>query len=101
MIQLSRFLGFYPKYNPAEKAVFFDMQDGRFCVNQPQNPQYISGNIVAHLISLSGSTFENSDSLKISTVERRKIMDSLVIYYQLHLPGFGEMKSIEVLKTIN
>lgn len=100
MIQLSRFLGFYPKYNPAEKTAFFDMQEGRFCTNQPQNPQYVSGNIVVQLIELSGSTFENSSALKINTVERRKILESLVIYYQLHLPGFGDMKSIEVLKTI-
>ena len=100
MIQLSRFLGFYPKYNPSENPVFFDLQEGRFCINQPQNPQYISGYIITQLISLSGSTFENSDNIKISTGERRKILDSLVTYYQLHLPGFGEMKSIEVLKTI-
>ena len=100
MIQLSRFLGFYPKYDPTEKTIFFDMQEGRFCLNQPPHPQYISGNAVGQLIEFGTSTFENSNSIKINTDERRRLLDNLITYYQLHLPGFGEMKSVEVLKTI-
>ncbi len=100
MIQLSRFLGFYPKYEPTEKAIFFDMQEGRFCLNQPPHPQYISENAVDQLIELSACTFENSNSINLKTDERRHLLDNLITYYQLHLPGFGEMKSVDVLKTI-
>lgn len=101
MFQLSRFLGFYPKYNPADRVLYFDLQEGKFCKEQPHHPQYVSGALVKKLADLCQSNIENSVVIKIDINERRQILDHLIIYYQLHLPGFGEMKSVEVLKTIN
>lgn len=100
MLQLSRFLGFYPKKTPGEKQSVFDLQEGQFTNVIPNHPQYISGTLVAKLELLYESTFENSQAFGISNNDRRKLLDILITYYQLHLPGFGEMKSLEVLKTI-
>lgn len=101
LIQLSRFLGFYPKYDPHLPTRFFDLQEGRFCENQPTHPQYIGGGGVSQIIELYKSTFENSSSVHLTTIERRHVLDKLILYYQMHLPGFGEMKSIEVLKSVS
>ena len=100
MLQLSRFLGFYPKRTSGKNNVVFDLQEGQFKDVIPQNPQYISGLLLTHLENLYESTFENSQSLDINNNDRRKLVDILITYYRLHLPGFGEMKSLEVLKTI-
>ena len=100
MLQLSRFLGFYPKKTLGEKQSVFDLQEGQFTNAIPKDPQYISGALVAKLELLYESTFESSQSLDINNNDRRKLVDILITYYRLHLPGFGEMKSIEVLKTI-
>ena len=100
MLQLSRFLGFYPKKTPGKNHVVFDLQEGQFADVIPRHPQYISGLLLTKLEKLYESTFEDSQSLDINNNDRRKLVDILITYYHLHLPGFGEMKSLEVLKTI-
>lgn len=100
MLQLSRFLGFYPKKTPGKTQSVFDLQEGQFTNNIPNQAQFIQGETVQKLESLFTSTFEGSQSLDINNSDRRKLLDILVTYYRLHLPGFGEMKSLEVLKTI-
>ncbi|RLD45570.1 MAG: DNA repair protein RecO [Bacteroidetes bacterium] len=100
LLQLSRFLGFYPKKIPGKNNIVFDLQEGQFTDIIPKDPQYISGIMVTKLELLYGSTFENSQSLDINNNDRRRLVDILITYYRLHLPGFGEMKSLEVLKTI-
>lgn len=100
MLQLSRFLGFYPKKTPGKKQSVFDLQEGQFSDAIPQHPQFITGILVEKLALLYVSPFEDSPSPDINNNERRKLLEILITYYRLHLPGFGEMKSIEVLKTI-
>ncbi|MCF6169706.1 MAG: DNA repair protein RecO [Bacteroidales bacterium] len=100
MLQLSRFLGFHPKKTPGKEHSVFDLQEGRFTNVVPRLPQYITGNLLAKLEMLHESSFENSRSLELNNNDRRKLVDILITYYRLHLPGFGEMKSLEVLKTI-
>ena len=100
MLQLSRFLGFYPKKTLGKNNIVFDLQEGQFTDVIPKDPQYISGTMVTKLELLYKSTFENSQSPEINNNDRRKLVDILITYYRLHLPGFGEMKSLEVLKTI-
>ena len=101
MIMLSRFLGFYPKTEVEDNVLFFDLHDGKFSRHQPLNPEFISGELAEQLFGLYRSSFENCNEVKIGTTQRRKLIDVLVSYYQFHLPGFDEMKSIEVLKTIS
>lgn len=39
--------------------------------------------------------------IKIPAVYRRKILDDLLKFYQLHLDGFNELKSVKVLRSLN
>jgi DNA repair protein RecO (recombination protein O) len=41
-----------------------------------------------------------SSSLHVPAVYRRKIMDDLIKFYQLHLDGFSELKSVKVLRNL-
>lgn len=100
MLQFSRYLGFYPKLEGYGEVSYFDMQEGIFCTNRPQHPQYISSPIAEQLKGLYQCTFEDSDALLLHTADRRKLLNALIVYFQLHIPGFGDMKSVEVLKTI-
>ena len=100
MIQMSRFLGFYPKKIPGEKVTIFDLQEGQLTHSTPEHPNYLSGNVVQKVELILICTFEDIESIAITASERRELLDALVVYYRLHMPGFGEVKSVEVLKTI-
>jgi len=99
-IQLSRFLGFYPKKEPQLKTDVFDLQEGQFLNKIPEHPQYLKGSLVDLLSQLQDASFESSGNIKIDNNDRRKLLETLMMYYRLHLPGFGEMKSIEVLRSV-
>ena len=100
MIQFSRFLGFFPKQQIGLPTDYFDLQEGVFTNRKPEHPDYVSGKVTSDIIKLQHSTFESGNKLTMTNKSRRMVLDALVYYYRLHLPGFGEMKSIEILKTI-
>ena len=99
-LQLSRFLGFYPKKNPGQNNQVFDLQAGQFTSSQPEHPQYFSGSNAILFNKLLVTTFESVNSLEINNAARRELLAHLMTYYRLHLPGFGEMKSIEILRSV-
>ncbi len=100
LVQLSRFLGFYPKKITGDSLTFFDLREGLFTNNIPQHPDYISGKEAEQIGLLLTTSFEKNHELKITYPERRKLLDILTTYYQLHLPGFGEMNSVEILHSV-
>lgn len=100
MMQLSRFLGFYPKQTPGQSPSYFDLQEGQFCLTQPNHPQIVGKVVAEKLLEIHQTSFESSPELELTNDERRKLAEILVTYYRLHLPGFGEMKSLLVLKEI-
>lgn len=100
MMQLSRFLGFYPKNPLGNKAVFFDLQEGLFCSTVPLHPNYTNTSITQHLLLLHEAGFENSTGISISNAERQALLDAMITYYKNQLPGFGTLKSLEVLRSL-
>ena len=100
LFQLSRFLGFYPKFSDHDEVNYFDLQEGHFQANRPEHPNYTSGEIVKLMVLIGKSTFEDSSELVLGNKNRRKILEVLVNYYQLHLPNIGNIKSLEVLQNI-
>ena len=100
MMQLSRFLGFYPKKDSLPNYKYFDLESGLFTVSMPLTPNYLEGETARQFNDIHESTFESAAKLSISSSQRRKLLDALIIYYKLHFPGFGEIKSIDILKTI-
>lgn len=100
MVQLSRFLGFYPKKKAGKHLPVFDLREGLFTGSIPQHPDYIGGKQAELLDFLLETSFEKNNDLEISYSERRSLLDVLITYYQMHLPGFGEMKSVEILHEV-
>ena len=58
MMQLTHYLGFYPKTTKAKAYAVFDLQEGLFVNQLPMHPYYITGESVASLLRLMETTFE-------------------------------------------
>ncbi|MEE4258624.1 MAG: DNA repair protein RecO C-terminal domain-containing protein, partial [Bacteroidales bacterium] len=100
LFQLSRFLGFFPKFSNRDEVDYFDLQEGIFQENQPEHPNFVSGEIVKQMAWLGTTTFEDCHTLKIGNTNRRKIVDVLVQYYQVHMPNMHQIHSLDVLKSM-
>jgi DNA repair protein RecO (recombination protein O) len=98
-LQLTKHLGFFPQSDD-ENAEVFDLQEGRFVQRQPFHPDFIEGHN-CRLFKNSLSVMPcDCNLIQVSNKDRMQLLATIVHYFKLHVPGFGTLKSIEVLHAI-
>ncbi len=98
ILELSQQLGFYPNQSDM-KEDFFDLESGCFC-SASSSEYLISGDLVVAFKKLIGTNFETLDNISIPNSIRIKVLRALIDYFNIHLHGFGKIKSIDVLHEI-
>jgi len=96
LLELTKFLGFYPQIQEAD-FVYFEMIDGVF------SPFQGTSCLNAHETKLLKKAIElrYDDSQKVfAGVERQILLKILLDYYAIHLDGFKKPKSLEILKEV-
>lgn len=96
LIQLTKFLGFYPELQETD-AAYFDMIDGVFspfqgtnCINEQETK------LLKKLLHLR---FEDTQK-NFHKEERQALLKIILDYYSIHLQGFKKPNSLMVLKEI-
>jgi DNA repair protein RecO (recombination protein O) len=100
LIQLTRYLGFYPHGNYAENTNYFDMKNGVFSPYKPDSVSYLSPPHTSNFYNLLTSGFGHIEEIKLSNDERRYLINKLLEYYAMHIEGFGNIRSHEVLEEV-
>ncbi|TRW22590.1 DNA repair protein RecO [Flavobacterium zepuense] len=96
LIEISKFLGFYPDSSEQEYS-FFEMTGGTFVAYQ--SVSCLSAEETQLLRRLMLLKLDNSGkAFHIS--ERQALLKILLNYYTLHLDGFRKPKSLDVLKEV-
>lgn len=97
LLNLTRFLGFYPHFS--ENYEFFDLANG-VSTNDFSSGFVIEKddlNLFQYLISMNFNSNENS---KFNQNQRKKLLEILIRYYELHISDFRRPKSLEVLYSV-
>ncbi|OJW16421.1 DNA repair protein RecO [Mucilaginibacter sp. 44-25] len=97
LLQLTRYLGFYPH---GQHADYFDMKDGVFVHYKPNTLNYLSPPHTKNFYALLQCGFGRMNEVKLSNDERRYLINKLLEYYALHIEGFGNINSHEVLEEV-
>ena len=98
-LELTRFLGFYPK--PGYKDGFcFDMMEGNFVADYPIHPYYLGASASTLLFRLLGKGIDEACQVPLNVNQRRELMDGLIVFMRLHAPVMKNFQSHEVLKTV-
>lgn len=100
MINLSRYLGFYPDASAYKPGTFFDLQDGLFSVNKPLHPYFLDPDDSETFSKLLRMRYENMSFFRFTGNERKAVIDRILSYYRLHLTNFPEIKSLEILHEV-
>ena len=100
LMRLSRFLGFYPKGNFSDANCLFDMQEGLFLNTPPSHTRYLTIERSLLLNKLLLSNYYDMGNLVVSAIERRKLLEVLVEYYEIHLSHIGKLNSHKILQQI-
>lgn len=98
LYRLTRYLGFNPDVKHSGEE-YFDMLDGSFSRSRPLN-SFIEKEKLVLFRSLIGINFDSLDSLRWNARNRQIMMEVLLSYYALHLEGFKEPRSLNVLKDV-
>ena len=98
LLNLTKFLGFYPDLSQSTKSGFH-LQEGVFS-NDHTNKNIISGNELMLLKRLLGTNFDELIELTLLKTERQKLLHILIQYFELHLAGFKKPRSLKVLETV-
>lgn len=100
MMQISCFLGFYPDLESYTPASFFDMRAGEFVDYAPLHKDFLQPVEASRIALLMRMSPYNMHLFRFSHEERNHIVELLLRFYSLHIPGFREMKSWEVLREV-
>jgi DNA repair protein RecO (recombination protein O) len=100
MIQLSRYLGFAPQEALNQQHLYFDLREGRYLQTVPSHSHYLSAVNSDLFREFMHAGFENFHLLKTDRLQRKELLQALILYYKLHITAFGEIKSLSVLEEI-
>jgi DNA repair protein RecO (recombination protein O) len=97
---LSSFLGFEPSPRGSADDLFFDMINGEFIPVPPVHGNYASPEISEILAAFFTTSYDQIDKIPLKGTLRNEILDTLIQYYSLHLPGLKNFRSLEILKEV-
>ncbi len=100
LVHYSKYLGFFPQGVFSQTNSVFDLSGGKFINSTPNHNYYIKGELCSILFLLMNTNYETIDELTITGYQRNQLINALLLFYQLHISNFAEMKSTTVLKEI-
>jgi len=101
LMRLSRFLGLYPNIEDYTRGDYFDMLNASFTSVRPQNhTHYIKGQEAFELTQIMRMNYDTMHLFAMNRTDRTRCLEIISSYYQLHIPGFSELKSLGVLQAI-
>ena len=95
MFELSQHLGFGPQADNLDACICFDLRQGVFSSEFPPYSEFLVGE---ELHAFKKLWLDSPGKWNMS--ERRKLLILLERYYQLHIAGFGTMKTPQVLQGL-
>lgn len=97
---LSGFLGFEPGRRNSHCERYFDMLNGRFVSQPPPHGHYSIPEISDVLADFFSASFDSAARITLSGKMRNEVLETILRYFSLHLPGLKKINSIGVMKEI-
>lgn len=98
--ELTRFLGIQPQSGFTEKKQVYNLRESQFQAMIPDNEAYVLPEYGKLFNSLISTEIEKQSGLHFKPAVRRSLLDSLLIYYRIHIPGFKPMNSHHILHSV-
>jgi DNA repair protein RecO (recombination protein O) len=97
---LSSFLGFEPGPRENDSEIFFDMKNGNFVSIPPVHGNYLNEEISNILADFFEASYDDAGKITLSGALRNEVLEAIVRYFSIHLPGLKKINSLEVLKEV-
>lgn len=100
LMELTKYLGFFPENNYTENTRFFDMAEGYFVSKMPMHPYFLDRETAKNFSAFINIPYENINAISISKTTRDDLLSKLIQYYQVHLIALNEIKTRDVLRDV-
>ncbi len=98
LLNLSKFLGFYPDVSHSNKEAF-SLTEGCF-TDSTYEKLTLTGKELTLFKRLLGINFDAINNISFNKNERQAILRIIIQYFELHLEGFRKPKSLDILETV-
>jgi DNA repair protein RecO (recombination protein O) len=100
-LHLAVFFGFRISDEYSELKPYLDLEEGTFVSEQPMHAFYLADK-EAHAVSTILKMMQPSEleQLHLNQDVRRRLTTAIEKYYALHIPEFGSLKTLTVLKEV-
>lgn len=100
-LHLAGELGFQVQGEFSKATPVLDLQAGGFVNETPLHVYYITGELAETTSNINRIHFYNElENFQLNRNLRRQLLETYQQYLALHIEGFGELKSIAVLKEV-
>jgi DNA repair protein RecO (recombination protein O) len=100
MVGLSSYLGFEPGKKNDPDTSYFDLVNGSFVSLPPVHGNYSSVEVSEILSQFFVASYDNIHKIILSGTKRNEVLETIIRYYSIHLPGLKKINSLEVLKEV-
>lgn len=101
LIQLTRYLGIYPRNNFSTKNRWFDIVQGEFTSHENVlESESVGEESAASLSLLLNSDYRNLSQIQLTHGVRINLNKIILSYYKYHTPNFKSLKSLEVIQMV-
>lgn len=101
LLNLTRFLGFYPNDNWSEMNQFFDLDNAVFVGLESKHAHCLNSHISDLLHLLLQIQLSHIDDLDFSNEDLKVLLRAILNFYALHSHGFSKLKSLSVFEDLN
>lgn len=99
-LQLTRYLGCMPQSNYSTATPYLNLRDGIFQAEAPDHREFLDPVMSRLFDKLLVMPEGKVPSFTVPSESRDNLLEAILNYYRLHVPGFRELKSHHVLHTV-
>lgn len=100
LLEYGRRLGIYPNTETYYEGAIFDMQNGIFCRQTTHHEHFATeenSRILAQFLKEKTDSYDIGQYTRTQMIE---ILDIVVRFFELHLPNFKYIKSLEIIRQV-
>ena len=99
LLKLTRYLGFEPNRDNVQ-ANYFDLMNGVFLKDKPVHVHFILPEDSSDLLKVLNADYNTMHNLAFTRPGRASLLQNIIIYYQLHIPEFNGLHSLQILQSL-
>ena len=100
LLRLTRFLGFAPNIEHFQPGHYFDLQASCFSPTKPTHNNFLEPQDAQLLPQLLRMKYANMHLFRFNGTARSQLLAHILTYYRLHIPGFPELNSPQIMRLL-